>query len=154
MVLGDGVVIHGGGFISTHQGTNPGHVPVMEIGSRSNIGRRNHIYALGRIEIGKAVLTASNVYISDCTHGFDDIHVPIMDQPIRRLAPVRIGDGTWIGANACIIGCTIGRNCVVAANSVVLDDVEDYCVVAGAPARVVRRVSGNIEGLEIVNAGS
>jgi carbonic anhydrase/acetyltransferase-like protein (isoleucine patch superfamily) len=39
----------------------------------------------------------------------------------------------------CIIGCSIGQNCVVAANSAVTRNVPDRCVVAGAPGRAVRR---------------
>lgn len=53
---------------------------------------------------------------------------------------VEIGSGCWIGKNAVIVGnVRIGRNSVVGANSVVNRDVPDYCVVAGAPAVVVKR---------------
>jgi len=54
---------------------------------------------------------------------------------------VSIGEGTWIGEHAAIFGdVRIGLHCVVGANSVVTDaDVPDYCVVVGAPARIVKR---------------
>lgn len=51
---------------------------------------------------------------------------------------VSVGDGAWVGANATIVGCHVGAGAVVAANSVVLADVPDRTVVAGAPAQVVR----------------
>jgi acetyltransferase-like isoleucine patch superfamily enzyme len=54
---------------------------------------------------------------------------------------VRIGAGSWIGHGAMILpGTSIGRNVVVGAGSVVRGKIEDHCVVAGAPARVVRRL--------------
>lgn len=114
--------------------------PRLSIGCGSNIGRRNHIIALEQVDIGSRVLTASNVYITDCAHTFSATAVPIMDQPVARMRPVRIGDGAWIGQNVCIMGCSVGRNAVIGANSVVLQDVPDYCVAAGTPARVIRRL--------------
>ena len=137
--IGDGVVILDDGVFAVHQGNEGIQDRLLRIGAGSNIGRRNHFFALNCIEIGARVLTASNVYISDCTHGFADHTVPIMDQPVVALRPVRIGDGTWIGENACVIGCSIGRNCVIGANSVVLADIPDHCVAVGSPARVVKR---------------
>jgi acetyltransferase-like isoleucine patch superfamily enzyme len=65
--------------------------------------------------------------------------VPVKDQGIIQLAEVSIGDGTWIGENACVIGAKIGKNCVIGANSIVKTDIPDYCVVAGAPAKIIKR---------------
>ena len=57
-----------------------------------------------------------------------------------RFEPVEIGPGCWIGTGAVILpGARIGRNVVVAAGAVVRGTVPDHAVVAGAPARVVRR---------------
>jgi acetyltransferase-like isoleucine patch superfamily enzyme len=56
-------------------------------------------------------------------------------------APITIGEDCWIGGNAIILpGVTIGRGVTVGAGSVVTKDVEDFCVVAGNPARLIRRV--------------
>lgn len=137
--LGDHVVIQDDTVVSVHP-VDHGETPVgIHIGADSNIGRRNHIYALRQISIGEKVLTAANVYVSDCTHEFTDPRLAIIDQPIKALTPVSIGEGTWIGQGACIIGCRIGRHCVIGANSVVLNDVADYSVVAGVPAKLIRR---------------
>lgn len=136
--LGDDVVLQDGTHLGVHAGQPSAAARGISIGRASNIGRRNHIYALNQVTIGEKVLTAQNVYISDCTHEYADPDRPIIDQPIKALTPVTIGDGTWIGQGACIIGCRIGRNCVIGANSVVLKDVPDHSVVAGAPARLVR----------------
>jgi acetyltransferase-like isoleucine patch superfamily enzyme len=53
---------------------------------------------------------------------------------------VRIGSGSWLGANVVILpGTQIGEHVVVAAGAVVRGEVPDRCVVAGVPARIVRR---------------
>lgn len=60
----------------------------------------------------------------------------------RTLEPVNIGHDCWIGARATIFpGVTIGNYCVVAAGSVVTKNVPDYSVVAGVPAKVVKRLN-------------
>ena len=109
------------------------------IGEGSIIGNFNHIYAVGEIEIGKNVLTADKVFISDSQHVFTDTTVPILFQGIRQLAKVKIGDGSWIGENVCILGASVGKNCVIGANSVVTKDIPDYCVAVGSPARVIKK---------------
>ena len=51
-----------------------------------------------------------------------------------------IGNGTWIGTNAVIVGnIQIGKHCVIGANSVVTKDIPDYSVAAGIPAKVIKR---------------
>src|SRR3712207_9214092 len=56
--------------------------------------------------------------------------------------PVRVGRGSWLGHGAVILpGATIGRQCVVAAGSVVRGDVPDHSVVAGVPAKVIRTLT-------------
>ena len=103
------------------------------------IGRFNHVYATNSIVIEKNVLTANNVYISDNSHAYNNPALPIRHQPITQKGIVIIGEGTWIGHNACIIGARIGKNCVIGANSVVTHDIPDYCVAVGAPAKVIKR---------------
>lgn len=109
------------------------------IGNGTSIGNFNHIYATKSIIIGKNVLTADKVYISDNLHGYEDITLPIIHQPIKQIGTVVIGDGSWLGENVCVIGAKIGKNCVIGANSIVTKDIPDYCVAVGAPAKVIKR---------------
>jgi acetyltransferase-like isoleucine patch superfamily enzyme len=61
-------------------------------------------------------------------------------KPIRE-APVKIGEGSWIGLRSIILpGVTIGRRVMIAAGSVVTRDVPDDALVAGVPAKVIRLI--------------
>jgi len=111
----------------------------LEIDDGAVIGNFNHIYATRKIVIGKNVLTADKVYISDNLHQYERTDLAILNQPIKQLEDVYIGEGTWIGENVCILGSSIGRNCVVGANSVVNKNIPDYCVVVGSPAKIIKR---------------
>jgi acetyltransferase-like isoleucine patch superfamily enzyme len=111
----------------------------LEIGDGTSLGSFNHIYATERIVIGKNVLTANNVYISDNLHGYSDPATPVKQQAIRQCRAVEIGDGAWLGQNVCVVGARVGKNSVIGANSVVTRDIPDFCVAVGAPARVIKR---------------
>lgn len=113
------------------------------VGDNVTIGHFNHIYATGLIVIEKDCLTADNVYISDNLHSYSDIYRPIKEQPIQQKNTVRIGEGSWLGENVCVIGAKIGKHCVIGANSVVTKDIPDYCVAVGAPARIIKQYDFN-----------
>ena len=111
----------------------------LSIGNRVRIGRFSEIYALCSIIIEDGVEMAENTYISDNTHTYDNIEIPIRNQEVVSFGNVVIGSGTWIGRNARIMGCRIGKNCVIGAYSFIKKDIPDYCVVVGNPARIVKR---------------
>ena len=108
----------------------------------SEIGERCRISIANSLEIGEKVLLSPNVYITDCDHEYRDVDVPVIDQGIvQRGQKVSIGEGSYIGINAVIVGnVRIGRHCVVGANSVVTKDVPDYCVAVGSPAKVIKNM--------------
>jgi acetyltransferase-like isoleucine patch superfamily enzyme len=113
--------------------------PVVRIGSRCIIGRGSHIVGHWSIEIGDDIQTGPYVYITDQNHSYED---PV--EPIGRQWPteasVRIGSGSWLGANVVVLpGAQIGEHVVVAAGAVVRGVIPDRCVIAGVPARIVRR---------------
>ncbi len=111
----------------------------LTIGDGTYIGRFCHFYATSEITIGKKVLIADKVYLSDNLHGYKDISIPVIDQPVEQLRPVVIHDGAWLGENVCVVGASVGKNSVVGANSVVTRDIPDFCVAAGAPAIIIKR---------------
>ena len=111
----------------------------IEIGDGSSIGSFAVFSAVQSIRIGKRVAFGRNVYISDHSHGFAELDVPVDDQELTKIRPVEIGDGAWLGQNAVVLpGVRIGRGAVIGANSVVNIDVPDGGVAVGVPARVVR----------------
>jgi serine acetyltransferase len=113
--------------------------PVVSIGQRCIIGRGSHIVGHWSIEIGDDIQTGPYVYITDQNHTYEDPVEPIGRQWPTEAA-VRIGSGSWLGANVVILpGAQIGEHVVVAAGAVVRGVVPDRCVVAGVPARIVRR---------------
>jgi acetyltransferase-like isoleucine patch superfamily enzyme len=93
------------------------------------------------VEIGDHCMLANGCFVTDSSHRFDDPDKPITWQGFQSKGPTRIGDNCWLGANVVVTsGVTIGERCVVGANSVVTKDVEPYSIVAGAPARLLRKV--------------
>jgi len=112
--------------------------PEISIGKGTQIGDYCHITCATKLTIGQNILITQGVLISDSIHVYSDPITPILSQGLSS-TPMSIGDGSWIGNHAAIIGCSVGRQCVVGANAVVTRDVPDYCVVAGAPARIIKR---------------
>lgn len=116
---------------------------VVEIGDGCRFSGFLVISAALSIVLEPDVLVARNVHILDHIHRFDLGDLPIRAQSITTPRPVRIGEGSWIGANVVILpGVTVGRGSVVGANSVVDRDVRDRVVVVGAPAREARQIEG------------
>jgi acetyltransferase-like isoleucine patch superfamily enzyme len=127
------------GMVPDEPGFDPPEGWVVRIGDRCNIGRGSSIVGRLRIEIGDDVTTGPDLYVTDHNHRYDDLDTPIARQWVNE-APVRIGDGCWLGAGVVVLpGTTLGRNVVVAAGSVVRGEIPDHCVVAGVPAKVVKR---------------
>lgn len=114
----------------------------VRVGQGSEIGERCRISIANSLNIGEKVLLSPNVYITDCDHEYRNLEVPVIDQGIvQKGQAVSIGDGSYIGINAVIVGnVKIGKHCVIGANSVVTKDVPDYCVAVGSPAKVIKRI--------------
>jgi len=113
--------------------------PILIISKGTTIGRFSHIVSLRKVVIAENVLIAEKVYISDNIHEYRDITQAIMQQPILHKGNVHIGKNSWIGENVSIIGVNIGEHCIIGANSVVVEDIPDYCVAVGSPAKVIKR---------------
>lgn len=114
--------------------------PRIEIGDGTWVGKNCSIAAINRVEIGKHVLFAGFVHITDHSHGFEDISKPVAPQPLTSKGPVIIEDDCWLGFGCEILsGVHIGKHCVVGARAVVTHDVPAYSVVAGNPARIIKR---------------
>ena len=108
------------------------------IGDHSRRGLHNTI--IGPVEIGSHVNLAQGITVTALNHNFDDTQKRIDEQGVSTI-PVTIEDDVWIGANAVILpGVTIGNHCVVAAGAVVTKDVPPHSLVAGVPAKVIKKI--------------
>lgn len=137
IALGDNVTIEYGSYIAVLP--QQGRTARLVVGRGSQIGNHVHIICTSRIAIGQDVLMADRVYLSDNLHAYQDVSRPVLHQGLKQVGEVEIGDGAWIGENACIVGARVGKGSVIGANAVVTRDIPDYCVAVGAPAVVIRR---------------
>jgi acetyltransferase-like isoleucine patch superfamily enzyme len=139
ITIGHRVFIGSNSWFEVIDSRRPRAAPVIQIGDGTCLSGFCTITAIREVIIEPHVLIARYVHISDHMHAYSSRHVPIKQQGLAKIAPVRIGEGAWLGQAVVVCpGVTIGRNVVIGANSVVRDDIPDYCVAAGAPARVVR----------------
>ncbi len=129
-----------------------GHGGVIQVGEYCYIGEQSRIWSARRILIGNRVLIAHQVNIFDnSTHPLDPRE---RHEQFRKIItsgqpksidlgemPVTIEDDAWIGCMSIVLpGVTIGAAAVVGAGSVVTESVAPYTVVAGNPARFVRKI--------------
>lgn len=110
------------------------------LGERTSIGSNSVIVSMSGVELGKAVLTAGNCYISAGAYQFDDLETPIMDQTAFSKGPIIIGENSWLGTSVTILdGVKIGVGVVIGASAVVNKDIEDFSIALGIPAKILRK---------------
>ncbi len=108
------------------------------IGDYTRIGIHNTI--IGPVTIGNHVNLAQSITVTALNHNFDDANKRIDEQGVSTSQTV-IDDDVWIGANAVILsGVTIGTHSVVAAGAVVTKDVPPHSLVAGVPAKIIKKI--------------
>jgi acetyltransferase-like isoleucine patch superfamily enzyme len=114
------------------------------VGANVYVGPGCH---LGWVHLERDVLLGAGVHVPSgpAMHGTLDVDRPIREQP-GTPAPVRIGEGTWVGSAAVVLA-DVGRHSVIGAAAVVTRPIEDYVVAAGVPARIIRhRPTGSLAG--------
>ena len=122
-------------------GKNKNLAPTLVIDDNCYIGRMSQINAWESVIIENNVLIADRVLITDADHNYKDKSLPIIQQGDRFVGKVHIKSGAWIGINVVILpGVTIGKNAVVCPNSVVIKDVNDYDIVSGVPAKIIKQL--------------
>lgn len=117
--------------------------PSIILGDGSNIGDYSHITSINKIQIGKGVLMGRNILITDNSHGGGDdfleqLEQPVKSRPLYTRGQIIIGDNVWIGEKASIIGnVTIGKGCIIGANTVITKNIPEYTLAVGNPVRLI-----------------
>ena len=113
--------------------------PQITIGNNVSVGFGCTLSCVNRLDIGHDVTIGDNVYIADSHHEYSDPQKGILAQPLLT-GKISIGRGAWIGYGAFVAGdVSIGEHAVIGANSVVTRSVAAYTVVAGVPAKLIKR---------------
>ncbi len=108
-----------------------------EIGDYSGIGMNSYV---GTIKIGNDVMIGEELFAISKNHEFKDISIPMRIQGFQEDRPIIIQDDVWIGSRVTLLpGITIGKGAIIGAGSVVTKDVESYSIVAGNPAKIIKR---------------
>ena len=106
----------------------------FEIGSQSSVGEHALVYSLGKITIGDQATVSQRAHLCAGTHDFSDPALPLLKPPIV------VRDRAWICADAFVgPGVTVGEGAIVGARGVAVRDVGPWDIVAGNPARFVRK---------------
>lgn len=106
----------------------------LRVGDDSAIGERAMIYNLGPCSIGQRATISQGAHLCGGSHDYCDPAMPLLKLPIV------IGDDAWICADAFLgPGITVSQGAVVGARAVVTDDVDAWIVVAGNPAKTVKK---------------
>lgn len=126
------------GAVVGHSGLSPTsrivHPWLFRMGDNCCIGSRVTIYNLGTVSIGNHTVISQDVYMCAGTHDYTRRGLPLL-----RL-PITVGNSVWICAGAFIgPGVSIGDGAVIGARAVVTKNVAPWTVVAGNPAKVIKR---------------
>jgi acetyltransferase-like isoleucine patch superfamily enzyme len=115
------------------------HKNEMRIDDNTWIGQMCFLHSAGGIRIGKSVGIGPGVKILTSVHGEGPLYNPVINNELE-FGEVAIDDGCDIGIGAVILpGVHVGTGALIGAGSVVTKDVEEYTVVAGNPAKLLRK---------------
>lgn len=138
--LGARVLIWQGSRIEgIHEYLGTAYRPKIRLEDGVSLQQDCHIIAAGTLTIGYETTVSYGVMITDLDHQHEALGVNVLNQPIT-VRKTTIGSNCFIGAGARILAGTIlGDHCVVGTNAVVRGSFPDACVIAGIPARIIKR---------------
>ncbi len=112
--------------------------PDVEVGEGVYIGS---YCIIGKVKIRNHVTIGSNVNIlsGKKQNNFEELGKPIQEQG-GFFESVEIGENCWIG-NGAIIMANLGKQCIIGAGSVIAKETSDYEILAGNPAKLIRRLN-------------
>jgi acetyltransferase-like isoleucine patch superfamily enzyme len=140
--LGDFVIIRNHAWFNAFDFAGPDNVKII-VDEHTVVNAQCVISAKNRIHIEDHVMVSACSLIMDHNHAYDDVTRPIQQQGASPGGTIRIEQGCWIGHGAAIVcnqgELVLGRNCIVAANSLVTRSFPPYSVIVGNPARIAKQ---------------
>jgi acetyltransferase-like isoleucine patch superfamily enzyme len=110
----------------------------FSIGNNSNLGDYCFVGAAGGVRIGENVIIGQRISFHSENHIFERTDLPIKAQGTTQQGII-VEDDCWLGAGVIILdGVTVHSGAVVAAGSVIAQDVPPYAIVGGVPAKMIR----------------
>ncbi|MFC2156969.1 acyltransferase [Acidobacteriota bacterium] len=133
IVLGNHVIIGRNTILSCKGGS-------ISLGDFCNIASNCSLLSESIISIGSHTFLAGHCFlVAGGNHSYERTDVPIMFQPSFSRGGIRISEDVWIGASVTITdGVEIGTGCIIGASSLVRENIPEFCVAVGVPARVVK----------------
>ncbi|ONK04618.1 hypothetical protein BSK71_04475 [Pectobacterium actinidiae] len=140
IAIGDDVIIFNGNRIeAVSEYANTVFSPEIIIESNVSLQQYCHITAAGCLVIGAGTSVLQYVVITDIDHEYESLGISPSLQPLS-VKKTKIGKNCFIGAGARILaGTTLGEHCIVGANAVVKGHFPAGCVIAGIPAKIIKR---------------
>jgi acetyltransferase-like isoleucine patch superfamily enzyme len=130
ITIGSGVFVGRNTILSCKNGD-------IVLGDRANLGFNCEVFSASRVAIGADVLLAAYCYVVGGDHDFSDTSKPVL-AGARHSKGVVVGDGVWMGSGAKILdGVTLGAQAIIGAQAVVREDVPEFGIAAGVPARLI-----------------
>lgn len=122
---------------------------MCDYGKNIHLGKDIFINAHCYLMDGANITIGNNVFIGPYTGFYTSTH-PLdykrRNAGLEKALPIKVGDNCWLGANVSVMpGVTIGNGCVIAAGSVVTKDVSDNTMVAGVPAKIIKKIEQEAE---------
>lgn len=140
LYIGDSVRIYKNSRIETVEvWGQTQYKPKIKVGNGTSFEQNLHLICASKVEIGADVVVSANVYITDLDHSYQEINKNAISQPIE-VKEIVIDDYCFIGMGSRVLpGTVLGKNCIVGANAVVRGKYPDYSVIAGVPAKIIKR---------------
>ncbi|MFT4781743.1 MAG: acetyltransferase-like isoleucine patch superfamily enzyme [Pseudohongiellaceae bacterium] len=97
-------------------------------------------YICPKVKFGNYVLVARDLAILGGDHSYDQAGIPIIFSGSPKIQKTNIGDDVWIGMRVTIMsGVNVGNGSIIAAGSIITKDVPPYSIVAGVPAKIIKK---------------
>jgi acetyltransferase-like isoleucine patch superfamily enzyme len=131
ITIGQGVFVGRNTILSCKNGD-------IVLDEEANIGFNVEVFSAAQVRIGRKVLVAAYTYLVGGDHLYDRVDIPVLEQG-RTARGIEVGENVWLGAHVVVAdGVKIGRDAVIGAGAVVTNDIPEFHVAAGVPARVLR----------------